>query len=77
MKQHLIKILQEIRPEFDFSEDVNFIENGYLDSFDVVTLVTSLDEFFKISIPGIEILPENFSTMNAIMELLKRNGVKE
>ena len=76
MKQQIIKILEEKRPEFDFSEEVNFIENGYLDSFDVVTLVTSLDECFNISIPGIEILPENFSSVQAIIELLKRSGVK-
>ena len=42
-----------IRPEFDFNDDVNFIETGMLDSFDIVTLVTSLDEEFGISIDAI------------------------
>ncbi|MFS3027606.1 acyl carrier protein, partial [Parabacteroides distasonis] len=28
-------ILCELRPEFDFSEPVNFIEEGMLDSFDI------------------------------------------
>ena len=59
MKSKIVNILNEIRPEFDFSEaGINFVEAGMLDSFDIVTLVTSLDEEFGISIDGIDILPE-------------------
>ena len=76
MKQNIIKILTELRPEFDFSQSVNFIEEGMLDSFDVVTLVTTLDETFGISIDGIDVLPENFSSVERIENLLKKNGVK-
>ena len=42
MREKIISILSELRPEFDFSEPVNFIEEGMLDSFDIVTLVSSL-----------------------------------
>jgi acyl carrier protein len=48
MKDKVVQILINIRPEFDFNDDVNFIETGMLDSFDIVTLVTSLDEEFGI-----------------------------
>ncbi len=44
MKNRIIEILSEIRPEIDFNVDVNFFDCGILDSFDVVTLVTALDE---------------------------------
>ena len=47
-----------------------------LDSFDIVTLVTSLDEEFGISIDGIDILPENFSTLSGVMDLLGKYSVK-
>jgi acyl carrier protein len=76
MKQKIISILQEIRPEFDFSQEINFIEEGLLDSFDVVSLVTSLDERFGISIDGMDIVPENFATIDSIQSLLIKNGVK-
>ena len=76
MKQKVINILQEIRPEFDFTKDVNFIEQGMLDSFDVVSLVTTLDEEFGISIDGIDILPENFASIDSIVALLTKNGVQ-
>ena len=44
MKEQIIKILTELRPEFDFTQEgVNFIEEGMLDSFDMVNLVSELD----------------------------------
>jgi acyl carrier protein len=73
MKAKITAILSEIRPEFDFTKDVNFIEEGMLDSFDVVSLVSSLDETFGISI---NILPDNFSSIENIIALLKKNGVE-
>ncbi|MDD4437249.1 MAG: acyl carrier protein [Tissierellia bacterium] len=73
MKEKIIKILTEIRPEFDFTEDVNFIEEGMLDSFDIVSLVDSLDEKYKISISGLDIIPENFSSIDAIVRIVEKN----
>ena len=75
MDAEIINILSEIRPEFDFSQEVNFIEQGMLDSFDIVTLVTTLDERFGISIEGIDVRPENFSSVKAIKFLLMKNGI--
>ena len=76
MKAKITAILSEIRPEFDFTKDVNFIEEGMLDSFDVVSLVSSLDETFGISINGMDILQDNFSSIENIIALLKKNGVE-
>ncbi len=77
MKEQIIKILTELRPEFDFTQEgVDFIEEGMLDSFDLVTLVSELDSSFGISIDGVDILPENFSSVDAIAALLVKNGAK-
>ena len=77
MKEQIIKILTELRPEFDFTQEgVNFIEEGMLDSFVMVNLVNDLDSTFGISIDGVDILPENFGTVDAIEQLLKKNGAK-
>jgi acyl carrier protein len=71
----IIAILSQIRPEFDFLESTDFFEEGILDSFDLITLVSELDQAFGISIDGMDILPTNFCNINAIAALLKRNGV--
>jgi acyl carrier protein len=76
MKEQIVEILTELRPEFDFTQDLNFIDEGMLDSFDVITLVTTLDEKFGISISGTDILPENFGSVEKIEALLIKNGVK-
>ena len=77
MKEQIIKILTELRPEFDFTQEgMDFIEEGMLDSFDLVTLVSELDNTFGISIDGVDILPENFSSVDAIAALLVKNGAK-
>ncbi len=67
-------ILSEIRPEFDFSTSEDFIGDGMLDSFDVVTLVSELENAYSISIEGVDILPENFQNIAAIGNLLEKCG---
>ena len=77
MREQIIKILTELRPEFDFNQEgVDFIEEGMLDSFDMVNLVSELDATYGISIDGVDILPENFSAVDAIVALLVKNGAK-
>jgi acyl carrier protein len=75
-KDIITKILSDIRPEFEFSENINFIEQGMLDSFDIVSLVSELDSTFQISIKGAEIIPENFSSVAKIEDLLSKYGIK-
>lgn len=72
----IIQILQDIRPEFNFANVHDFFEEGMLDSFDLVTLVSILDKNFNISIKGTDILPENFCNVEAISALLKKYGAK-
>lgn len=73
MKDKLIKILTELRPEFDFSQEVDFIEEGMLDSFDIVSLIDSIEEELGISISGIDVLPENFNSVESIVRTIDKN----
>ena len=57
MEEKVLSILKEIRPEFDFEESDNFVEDGYLDSFDIVTLVSELETAFDVVIDGLDVLP--------------------
>ena len=70
MKDKVLSILAKIRPEFDFSKDINFFEKGMIDSFDLVIFVSELDAEFGISIDGLDMLPENFSSLDKIVELI-------
>lgn len=72
--EKLIEILKETRPEFDFENASDFIENGMLDSFDIVVLVSELDSAYSISIDGSDILPENFNSLEAMANLVRKSG---
>lgn len=73
MKEKIIAILNEIRPEFDFSEPVDFIEEGMLDSFDIVSLVDAIENELGVSISGMDIVPENFNSITSILNLIEKN----
>jgi acyl carrier protein len=72
----LPEILKEIRPEFDFTVSSDFIADGMLDSFDLMTLVATLDKTYGISIQGTDIVPENFKNLQTIGALLRQCGVQ-
>ena len=72
MHNKIYLILENIRPEIDFRSTSNFITEGYLDSFDIVSLVSALDEEFNISIDGTDIIPENFETIDSIYLLVTK-----
>lgn len=69
-------ILNDLRPEFDFDESENFIKDGYLDSFDIVSLIAMIEDKFNISIDGLDIVPENFTNYEAIYTLVRKKGVE-
>jgi acyl carrier protein len=72
MHNKIYLILENIRPEINFKSTTNFISEGYLDSFDIVSLVSYLDEEFNISIDGTDIIPENFETIDSIYSLVTK-----
>ena len=73
-KPDILSILATIRPEVDFAASTDFLSDGFLDSFDLVTLVATLDQAYGVSIPGTDILPENFVNLDAIAALLRKLG---
>lgn len=74
--EKIYEMLSRLRPEFDFHDSDNFIEDGILDSFDVIALVSDIEEEFAIKIDGLDIIPENFVSTGSIIKLIRKNGGK-
>lgn len=72
----VLEVLKGIRPEFDFTTSEDFIADGMLDSFDLITLISELDQNYRISISGTDILPENVRNLAAITKLLQKHGIE-
>lgn len=70
--EKLIEILSELHPEVDFENNEELIDDGVLDSLDIVTIVTEIDAEFGVTIPAEEIIPENFNSAKALMALITK-----
>ena len=70
--EKLINILNEIKAGVDWENEADLIDNHILDSLKIVHLVGTLNDEFDIEITPIDIVPENFKTVNAIYEMVKR-----
>ena len=73
MDNKLLEMLTEIRPEFDFNESDDYVADGYLDSFDIVTLISMIEEELGVSIDGLDIVPENFKNLESITAMIQRS----
>lgn len=69
--EELIRILSENCPGVDFENETALVDEGIIDSFDIVTIVTVLSDFYNIEINVEDLLPENFNSANAIWQLVR------
>ena len=58
MDERLLEILEDIQPEVDFETCTTLIDDHYLNSLAIISLVAELEEEFDITIPTVEIIPE-------------------
>ena len=70
MKEQLMKILNELRPDVDFENETALVTDGILDSFDIVSLVGEINAEFDVTIGVDDLEPENFDTVDAMVELI-------
>ncbi|MCI8585238.1 MAG: acyl carrier protein [Lachnospiraceae bacterium] len=70
--EELLELLSELKPEIDFKTEKSLIDDGLLESFDVITLIAEMEDRFEIEVPAEEIIPENFNTAEGIWMLLER-----
>ena len=70
--EKLLKILKGIRPDVDFANEKALIEDGILDSFDVVSIISELDDEFGVQIKITELDPENFNSAESIWRMVEQ-----
>lgn len=72
MKDTILEILEEIRPDVDFESEKLLITDHILESFDIVSLVSELSDEFDITIRPKELVAENFNSLDAICAMVDR-----
>ena len=72
MREQIIEILTEICPGVDFEQETSLIEDGLIDSLDIVAVVTDLMDTFDVQLGVDDLTPENFNSVDAICQLIER-----
>ena len=70
--EQLLEILTEVNADVDFETCDTLIDDGILDSFDIVSIVGELNDTFDIEITPVDIVPENFNSAEAMWEMIQR-----
>lgn len=70
--ERILEILKSIREDVDFENEKNLIDDGILDSFDIVAVVGELCDEYDITITADMMEPENFNSAEAMLKLVER-----
>ena len=69
--EELLKLLKNVRADVDFENEKALIDDGILDSFDVVSIISEIDDAFDVQIRVAELDPDNFNSVEAIWNLIQ------
>ncbi len=70
--EELKSLLEELRPDIDFDNEKELVTNRVLESFDIINLVSELDDEFDIKIKPADLIPENFNSVEAMWKMIQR-----
>ena len=70
--EELLDILRDLHPDVDFETEEHLIDDGILDSLDIVSLITEINDNFDVVITAKDIVPENFNSLTALHALVER-----
>ncbi|MBE6050233.1 MAG: acyl carrier protein [Clostridium sp.] len=70
--ENLLEILEDINSDVDYSKEDKLIDNGILDSLDILSLVSDIEDEFEVSIKPVDLIPANFNSAEAIFNLIQR-----
>ena len=62
----LLDILTEVNSDVDYETCDTLVDDGILDSFDIVSIVGELNDTFDIEITPVDIIPDNFHVIRAL-----------
>ena len=68
----LMEILTEVNADVDFENCDTLVDDGILDSFDIVSLIAEISNQMDVTISAKDIVPENFNSAQALWELIER-----
>ena len=70
--KELLELLKRVRSDVDFESEEKLVDDGIIDSFDIVSIIAEISEKFNVDITVDDISPENFNSAASIYALIER-----
>ena len=71
MREEILEILQNLRPDVDFENETKLITDGILESFDIVAILGELNDAFDIEVRVGDLVPDNFNSVDGMVALVQ------
>lgn len=72
LRNKILGILENARPDVDFESTENLISDEILDSFDILSFLASLTQELQIEIDVRDITAEKFDSLEKIVSLIQQ-----
>lgn len=69
--EDLLEILNDLHGDVDFEAEEHLIDDGILDSLDIVRLIAEINDVFDVTITAKDIVPKNFNSAQALYALIQ------
>ena len=71
-KKEILKVCKRCLPNVDFENNNRLIESGLIDSLSFMKLVSELSFNFNIFFDAMDLTPDNFQSIDAIVKIVER-----
>ena len=75
--EKLIEILNDLHSDVDFETEESLIDDGILDSMDIISLISEISDEYDVTITAKDIIPDNFNSAKALYALIQRLSDEE
>lgn len=72
MREEIMEILEDLRPDVDFENEKRLVSDNILESFDIVALVGELSDAFDVELHVEDLVPDNFNSVEGMIELIEK-----
>lgn len=71
MRERIENVCREVNADILSYDGTMMLEEGIIDSFDIINLVSELEEEFDVEIDARYVVKENFANIDAIAALME------
>ena len=71
--EKVIDILNSVRADIDYTKENKLVDDGLLDSFDIISIISEINDVFDVEISAEDISSENFNSAEAIFKLVEKH----